>query len=53
MAKPVSRFIMAHPRLSRFLKKHLPAVSAFFTPHIAPEFKQAASPRRPLPRMGL
>ena len=53
MAKPISRFIKAHPRLSRFLKKHLPAVSAFFSATIAPVFTQRARPRPQQPRMGL
>jgi len=50
----VSRFIAAHPKLSRFLKEHLPGVSQFFTPHIAQEFTIRARPLRgPQRRMGL
>jgi hypothetical protein len=53
VAKPVSRFIATHPKLSRFLKEHLPGVSQFFTPHIAPEFTQRARPGGRQPRMGI
>jgi hypothetical protein len=45
VAKPVSRFLAAHPKLSRFLKEHWPSVSRHFLPYIAPEFSQRAKPR--------
>ena len=55
---PVSRYLVAHPKFSRFVAR-IPGVSRFFrlpavatVPHITPTFTRKAKPR-PRPRYGL
>lgn len=58
VAKPVSRFVAAHPALSRFVS-HIPGVSRFLTwpaaaavKHVAPVYNaRAKKQRRPTFRM--
>jgi hypothetical protein len=52
VAKPVSRFLTAHPALSRFVS-HIPGASRFLTwpiaaavPHIAPVYNTRARKQR-------
>ena len=53
-AAAVSRFLVRHPQLSRFIAEHVPHASRYLdlpavatVPHVAPKFTARARPKPP------